>query len=74
MGRCDLSHYTFSICLIRGGKMSTFQTELPWILEVRKYIGLKEIKGSKHNPTIIGWLKHLGAWWFNDEESWRGIH
>lgn len=72
MGRCYLSHYTFSICLIRGGKMSTFQTELPWILEARKYIGLKEIKGNQHNPTIIGWLKKLKSRWLDDETPWCG--
>ena len=46
--------------------------ELAWIAEARKHIGLREIKGSKHNPTILSWLKNLGAWWFNDEEAWCG--
>jgi len=34
--------------------------ELAWIAEARKHIGLREIKGSKHNPTILINLKHGG--------------
>ena len=41
--------------------------ELKWIAEARKHIGLKEIKGNKHNPTILSWLKKLKAWWHEDE-------
>ncbi len=44
--------------------------ELSWIAEARKHIGLREVKGSKHNPTILSWLKRLGAWWFEDESAW----
>lgn len=31
-----------------------------WYTEARKWVGLKEYPGSKHNPTIIGWAKRLG--------------
>ena len=44
--------------------------ELAWIAEARKHIGLREIKGSKHNLTILSWLKKLKAWWANDEVAW----
>ena len=27
-------------------------TELTWIAEGRKHIGLRKIKGSKHNPIL----------------------
>ena len=27
-------------------------TELTWIAEGRKHIGLREIKGPKHNPIL----------------------
>ena len=47
--------------------------ELSWIAEARKYVGLKEIKGSKHNATILAWLKSLKAWWANDEEPYCGV-
>lgn len=50
----------------------THQPELPWIAEARKYVGLREIKGSKHNPTIISWLDSLKAWWKEDETAWCG--
>lgn len=46
--------------------------ELAWIAEARKHIGLREIKGLKHNPTIINWLVSLKAWWKEDETPWCG--
>ena len=47
--------------------------ELPWIAEARKHIGLKEDTSKfKHSPTILGWLKKLGAWWMDDETPWCG--
>ena len=46
--------------------------ELSWIAEARKYVGLREIKGSKHNPIIISWLDNLKAWWSEDESAWCG--
>ena len=48
-------------------------TELSWIAEARKHIGLKEIKGAKHNATIQQWLKNLNAWWSDDETAWCGV-
>lgn len=51
--------------------MSQFP-ELAWIAEARKHIGLREIKGPKHNLTIVGWLKALKAWWTDDETPWCG--
>lgn len=50
----------------------TKQTELPWVVEARKHIGLKEIPGKQHNPTIINWLVGLKAWWKDDETPWCG--
>lgn len=46
--------------------------ELAWIAEARKHVGLKEIKGSKHNPTIVQWLKDLNSAWLDDETAWCG--
>lgn len=56
-------------------------TELDWIKEARKHIGLKEIVGTKaHNPTIVQWLKEMGSfpgaaksWYFEDETPWCGL-
>jgi len=47
--------------------------ELPWIAEARKHIGLSEIKGSEHNPTILSWLARMKAWWREDETPWCGV-
>ena len=46
--------------------------ELPWIAEARKHVGQKEIKGPKHNPVIMGWIKYLRGWFTNDETPWCG--
>ena len=48
------------------------QTELPWISEARQHIGLSEIPGKAHNPTIQNWLRSLTAWWSDDETAWCG--
>ena len=54
-------------------------TELPWMAEAKKHIGLKEIVGAKHNPKIVEWLKNMGnfpgaakSWYFEDETPWCG--
>lgn len=44
-----------------------------WLAEARKYIGLAEIPGPKHNSTIIRWLERLKAWWRDDETPWCGL-
>lgn len=43
-----------------------------WVRQARKYNGLKEIKGPKHNIMILKWLKDINAWYANDEEAWCG--
>lgn len=40
-----------------------------WIETGMKYLGLKEIPGSKHNPTILAWWIEVGATWFKDDET-----
>lgn len=54
--------------------------ELPWIKLARAYLGLKEVKGTQHNPTIIPMLDKMGsyqkearAWWRDDEQPWCGL-
>lgn len=49
------------------------QQSLSWVDKAFKYVGLREVKGSKHNPTIVDWLKRLGAWWKDDETAWCGV-
>ncbi len=46
--------------------------DLAWMIEAKKHIGLKEVSGKAHNPTILSWLKSLGAWWSEDETAWCG--
>lgn len=50
--------------------MDPLNLTLPWILEAKKHIGLKEIPGPKHNATILSWLTQLKAWWKEDETPW----
>lgn len=47
--------------------------DLPWIIEAKKHIGLREnTSKTAHNPTILKWLKSLKAWWAEDETAWCG--
>lgn len=43
-----------------------------WLIEAEKHVGLAEIPGKEHNPTVLAWLKTLGAWWSEDETPWCG--
>ncbi len=48
-------------------------SELAWLAEARKHIGLREIPGPKNNSVIQGWLRSLKAWWDDDATSWCGV-
>lgn len=50
----------------------------PWVVVAKSYIGLKEIKGKIHNPTIVEWLRqfalNIGRWGRNrDETPWCAV-
>ncbi|SPL71731.1 hypothetical protein KPC_2909 [Acinetobacter stercoris] len=54
--------------------MSNQKPELAWMVEAYKHNGLKEnTSKTTHNPTILGWLKELKAWWSEDETPWCGV-
>ena len=54
--------------------------ELAHVAIARKYVGLAEVKGSKHNPTILSLtVKAFAAtgkksWIHNDEIPWCGSY
>jgi uncharacterized protein (TIGR02594 family) len=45
------------------------------LVEAVKHIGVKEIVGKQHNPTILSWAKALGLEkvYTNDEIPWCGL-
>lgn len=43
-----------------------------WLDHARSYIGLREIKGRRHNATILRWLKDLRFGFSDDETPWCG--
>ena len=47
--------------------------ELDWIATGKQYVGIREVKGARHNPNIQMMLKYLGAWWTDDETPWCGV-
>lgn len=54
--------------------------ELSWVNVARQFIGMREVKGVKHNPAIIQMLDDMGefgdeakAWWRDDETPWCGL-
>ena len=36
----------------------------------QRYVGVKEIPGKQHNPTILNWLRRLQVSVFDDETPW----
>jgi uncharacterized protein (TIGR02594 family) len=47
-------------------------TEPNWLTKARTYLGVIEVPGKQHNPTIIRWLRELRGWWSDDEQPWCG--
>jgi len=47
----------------------TNQIDQPWIVEAKKRIGLKEIKGDKHNQQIIDFWKAIKRGGIKDDET-----
>jgi uncharacterized protein (TIGR02594 family) len=48
------------------------QYQQAWMKESAKHLGLKEIPGKRHNPTIMRWIRSLGGWFTDDETPWCG--
>lgn len=56
-----------------SGQYITFEdpsSEPVWITNAKKYIGLKEIAGSKHNPQILKWWELTKQPYKDDETAW----
>jgi uncharacterized protein (TIGR02594 family) len=52
--------------------------EPTWYREAKKWIGLREYPGARHNPTIMAWAKRLGSRILginvkDDETPWCGL-
>lgn len=45
-------------------------TDPVWVAKAFGYVGIREIPGSKHNPTIVGWWSKIVAPFRDDETSW----
>ena len=43
--------------------------ERRWVAEARKFIGLKEIKGTQHNPEILQFWKDIKRGGIKDDET-----
>lgn len=41
-----------------------------WLDTARKYFGTTEVKGAKHNPTILRWWTAIRAPFTDDESPW----
>ena len=68
LGKPDLDNFAIQP-LVSPKQTST--SELAWIAEARKHVGLKEdTRKTHHNTTILKWLGSLGAWWKEDETPW----
>jgi uncharacterized protein (TIGR02594 family) len=41
----------------------------PWVVEARRFIGLREIKGPKHHPEILLMWRDIGRGGIRDDET-----
>lgn len=41
-----------------------------WLVAARRYVGTKEVRGSKHNPLILKWWQAIRAPFTDDETPW----
>ena len=46
-----------------------FMSKAPWFDVAQKYLGLKEIKGSKHAPLIVQMWSHIKLAGIKDDET-----
>lgn len=44
--------------------------DTPWIAHARTFLGLREVPGARHNPTILGWWQKIFADFRDDETPW----
>lgn len=69
----DLNSYT-SQNLVNFAPQKSELSDLAWIVEAKKFVGLKEnTSRTAHNSTILNWLVSLNAWWKEDETPWCGV-
>ena len=43
---------------------------MPWLERAQELVGLREVKGKRHNPVIMGWAEAQKIWYPNDETAW----
>ena len=67
----DLPHHSAVISTSLPNPNQHFtRDEPPWLQVARKYLGLREIKGKKHNPTILDFWKRCKLPFRDDETAW----
>lgn len=49
--------------------MTTILADPKWLAIAKKYVGLREIPGPRHNPVIVGWMKDLSNGAIDDDET-----
>jgi uncharacterized protein (TIGR02594 family) len=45
-------------------------TDPSWIAKARGYVGVREVPGSKHNPTIVSLWSKIGGPFRDEETNW----
>jgi uncharacterized protein (TIGR02594 family) len=58
---------------IRAEPATSVPTEMPWLDEAWRLRGVREVNGSRHNPTIMNWATDLEVPYDSDETPWCGL-
>ena len=62
---------------VKNMKSKIGSRKVPWMETAKSHLGLKEIRGKRHNKKIIQWAKDFGGWVANyyktDEIPWCGL-
>jgi uncharacterized protein (TIGR02594 family) len=53
---------------------ASITSDTPWLDWMIRFIGVKEVPGTTHNPLIVQWGKDAGiSWWHRDEDAWCAV-
>lgn len=65
---------TATLTALTGAAPQVETLPLPWMVEARALIGVREVPGPGNNPDILGWARVLDIPYGEDEIPWCGLY